>query len=502
MTTRHPLLGTLLLAGLALLLAGPSVLAADEKLPPRPEALKYPELAFEVPDADGFRHVLKNGVVVYVAEDHALPLVNISIQLKIGSFLDPEGKAGLASLTGRMLRQGGAGDLDAAAFDERADFLAARLSSFTGDTGGGASLNCITPVLDEALDLFFSMLTAPRFEQDRIQVEKTNRLEAMKQRNDDAGDILAREWQWLMRGREHFTSRYPTKADLDAISREDMVAFHRKYWHPRNMLIAVSGDVDTRAILAELERRLAAFKAPGEEVPWPPPAPDFEPKPGIYHVEKDIPQAKVSIGHLAIRWTDWGAKDPYALRVMSHIFGDSGFTSRITKRIRSDEGLAYSARAVYSIGTYWPGVFRITYQSKNSTVALAGKIAFEELHRIQASPVSEEELETARSAIIDSFPRRFNSPASTLSNFVRDEWLGRPHDYWSKYRERIAAVSRADVQRVAKQYLHPDRMVFLLVGKWAEIEPGDPDGRAKMADFGQPVTHLPLRDPLTLEPLP
>ncbi|GAB4373846.1 MAG: pitrilysin family protein [Acidobacteriota bacterium] len=499
-TTRMRVLAAALAALGLVLGAGTAIAATGEKIPPRPEQLRYPKLAFDVPEADGFRHVLSNGVVVYVAEDHDLPLVNVSVRVKVGSFLDPEGKTGLASITGRMLRQGGAGDLDAAAFDERADFLAAQISSYTGDTGGGAGLNCITPVLDEALDLFFSMLVSPRFDADRIEVEKTNRLEAMKQRNDDAGDILAREWQWLMRGREHFTSRYPTKADLDAITREDMIAFHRRWWNPRNMLITVSGDVDTKAILAQLERRLAAFGDRGESTPWPPPKPEFTPVPGLYHVEKDIPQAKVNIGHLTFEWTDWDAKDPYALRVMSHILGDSGFTSRITKRIRSDEGLAYSAWARFGIGTWWPGIFRVSYQSKSSTVALAAKLAFEEIRRIQAEPVSPDELDTARNSIIDSFPQRFNSPASTLSIFAEDEWIGRPHEYWTRYRDRIAAVGREDVQRVARQYLHPDRTVFLVVGRWDEIAPGDPDGRASMAEFGEP-THLPLRDPLTLEPI-
>ena len=493
---------TALVAAVAICIPGLApARAAGREIPPRPEKLSFPKLTFEVPEAEGYRHVLGNGVVVYVAEDHDLPLVNLSVRVKVGAFLDPEGKAGLASLTGRMLRRGGAGELDAAAFDERADFLAAQISSSTGDVGGEASLNCITPVLDESLDLFFSMLTAPRFDQDRIDVEKGNRLEAMKQRNDDAGSILSREWQWLIYGREHFSSRYPTKADLVAITRDDMIAFHRRWWNPRNMLIAVSGDVDTRQILAELERRLAAFGDRGEATPWPPPEPEFKPTPGIYHVEKDIPQAKVSIGHPSIKWTDWDARDPYALRVMSHILGDSGFTSRITKRIRSDEGLAYSAWARYGIGVWWPGTFRVVYQSKSSTVALAGKLAFEEIHRIQNEPVSPDELDTARNSIIDSFPQRFNSPASTVSTFVTDEWLHRPHDYWTEYRDRIAAVDREDVQRVARKYLHPDQTVFLIVGRWTEIEPGDPDGRARMADFGREVHHLPLRDPLTLEPI-
>lgn len=476
--------------------------AASEKIPAHPSKLSFGELDFEVPDAEPYRHELSNGVVVYVAEDPSLPLVNVSIQLKIGSFLDPEEKPGLASMTGVMLRRGGAGDMPPREFDERVDFLAAQMSSFTGDTGGGASLNCITPVLDEAMTLFFTMLREPRFDEERFGIEKTNALENLKQRNDDASDILSREWTWLMRGRDHFTGEYWTKSTVEAIGRDDLVGFHEKYWTPENMIIAVSGDVETDEILERLERELEAFGDEGAEASWPPPAPKHEPDPGVYYVEKDIPQARVFIGHLSSQWDRWDDPDAYALRVMSHILGDSGFTSRMTKRIRSDEGLAYSAGARYAIGNYWPGTFRVSFQTKSSTVALAKKIALEEIRKIQSEPVTDVELATAKGALVDSFPGRFNSPASIIGTFVSDEWLDRPHSYWSAWRDRIESVTPEDIQRVAKEYLHPEKMVTLIVGRWEEVVEGDPDGRASMTALGaDDAVRLPLRDPLTLEPL-
>jgi predicted Zn-dependent peptidase len=399
-----------------------------------------------------------------------------------------------------MLRRGGAGELDAAAFDERADFLAANISSFGGDTSSAASMNCITPVLSECLGLFFDMLQKPRFDEERLKIEKNTRLENYKQRNDDAGDILSREWQWLLRGREHFTSRYGTQTTLDAISREDLIAFHEKYWVPANMQIAISGDVDTKAILAELEKRFATYESVGKATDWPPPAPDFTPTPGLYHVEKDIPQAKVYIGHLSTQWQDWSDEDMYALMVAGHIFGESGFTSRITKRIRSDEGLAYSAGAAIQRGTYWPGYFRVSFQTKSRTVALAAQIALEETRRLQSEKVSQDELDTARNALIESFPQSFNSAGSIVGTFIGDEWIDRPQEFWDKWRERVAAVDAGDVQRVAKKYLRPDEVIFLVVGKWEDILPGDENGRASMAEFGaDKAVELPLRDPVTLE---
>ncbi|MDQ7088186.1 MAG: pitrilysin family protein [Acidobacteriota bacterium] len=442
-------------------------------------------------------------MVVYVGEDHALPLVDLSITVRAGAFLDDPAKPGVATLTGRMVRRGGTKTLSAEDFDEKADFLAAQISSFGGDISSGASFNCTTQTLDACLDLFFDMIQNPAFEVERLDLEKENILEGLKQRNDDAGTILGREWGWLMRGRDHFTARQLTAAELDAITRDDLVAFHKKYWLPKNMMVTVSGDVDTGAILDTLAKRFAPWKSEGPEVPWPPAAPDHTPRPGVYYVDKDIPQGKVYIGHLGIQDENWNHPDRFAVALMNEILGGGGFTSRITNRVRSDEGLAYSAGSVYRVGRFWPGMFRIVFQSKSATVPLAAKIALEEVRRIQNEPVSQEELDIAKAAFIDTFPQAFESIESIVNTFADDEYTGRPRDYWKKYRDRVRAVTAKDVQKAARKYLHPDQVVFLVVGKWDEIVKGDPDGRATMKEFFEGrATRLPLRDPLTLEPLP
>ena len=488
-----------MIAALALT-ALPAVLA---EVPAHPSELKYGPLDFKVPDPAKYRHELPGGMVVYVGEDHALPLVDLSITVRAGAFLDDPAKPGVAALTGRMLRRGGTKTLSAEAFDEKADFLAAQITSFASDTSSGASFNCTTQTLDACLDLFFDMVRNPAFDSERLALEKENILEGLKQRNDDAGTILRREWGWLMRGRDHFTSRQITAAELDSVSRDDLVAFHEKYWLPKNMMVTVSGDVNTEAILGTLAERFAGWKSEGPDVPWPPKAPAHSPTPGVYYVDKDIPQGKVFIGHLGMQDADWSNPDRYAVAVMNEILGGGGFTSRITNRVRSDEGLAYSAGSRYSVGRFWPGAFRIVFQSKSATVPLAAKISLEEVRRIQSEPVSKEELNIAKASFIDTFPQAFESIESIVNTFANDEYIGRPHDYWKKYRDRVRAVTAKDVQQAAKKYLHPDQVVFLVVGKWDEIVKGDPDGRATMKEFFDgKATRLPLRDPLTLEPLP
>ncbi len=495
-----------LLAALATALALPAAAASKKArkggVPDHPSKLSFAPLEFSVPSPDGYRHELPGGIPVWIAEDHDLPLATVAVTLRAGSFLEGEGETGVASTTGAMLRQGGTTALSPEEFDEKADFLAANVSAFTGDTRGGATINCTTNVLDECLDLLFDMMRNPRFDEKRLEIRKDDLLEGIKQRNDDAGSILGREWAWLLYGEDHFSTRQLTGAEVEALSSDTLRAWHAKYWRPDLMMFTVAGDVDTKSILAGLASRVEGWSAEGPDVPWPPPAPTHEAGPGVYHVEKDIPQGKVRIGHRSVKWDDYSDKRFYAAMVMNDILGGGGFTSRMVKRIRSDEGLAYSAGSSFGIGTYWPATFAINYQSKNATVAFAAQIAIGLVETIRTDLVSEEELRVAKGSFIDSFPRRFESPAQVVSTFAEDEFSGRPHSYWSEYRDRIRAVTREDVRNAAKEFLHPDKFVFLVVGKWDEIAPGDPDGKASMAEFfGGEVTRLPLRDPMTLRPL-
>lgn len=484
------------LLALALLLASSRGLSAqDAPLPPRPDKIAFPPLAFEPPDPAKFRRELPGGVVVFLIPDRSLPLIDVRFQFRCGSYLEPVGKEGLASAMGSMLRTGGAGDLDAAKLDEEIDFLAAQIGTGAGETELTASLDTLSQNLDKSLDLLVAILRRPRFQKDRFELWKSEVLESLKQRNDDAGDILEREWSTLMYGREHYKGREVTKTSLDGLTEADLKGFHAKWIHPANLVVGVSGDFEPEAMMQKLNAALAGWTA-GEKAPLPP-APTFQLVPGVYHVEKDIPQGKVHIGMRSIKRDD---PDYHALMVMSRILGAGGFTSRIMRRVRSDEGLAYDAGAALIPGVYFPGEFQASFQSKSLSVAYATKLIFEEIEKIRTAPVGADELDVARGGIIETFPKQFESPAQTLSVFMADQLSGRTFQWWKEYREKIKAVTPADIQRVAAKHLDAKSMVILVVGKWSDIVAGD--SHAKFADFFEgKATELPLRDPLTLEPI-
>ena len=484
---------------LALALCLGSSRAAVADIPPRPEEIQFAPLKFEPPKASDFRHELSNGVVVFLAPSKEFPLINMTLNFKGGGFLDPDDKVGLASAMGAMIRRGGAASMSASELDEEFDFLAAQVSSTAGGTQSGASLNCLKSNLDACMKLFVAMVREPGFQQDRLDLYKSEVIEALKQRNDDADPILSREWNALMYGREHFESTEPTLQSIQSITRDDLMAMHKRIFHaaPGNMYIAVTGDFEIKDMLDRLEKAFGDW-SPGEAV-GDPPAPNASFQPGIYHVEKDIPQGKVYIGIRGIKRDD---PDYFPMLIMNHILGGGGFTSRITNRVRSDEGLAYSAGSSMQPRIWYPGEIRASFQSKNATVALATKIILEEMTRIAGALVTEQELEVSKNSFIETFPRTFESKAGMLALFVSDEMTNRPKDFWQTYRDRVRAVTIEDIQRVAKKYLKPEQMAIMVVGKWDDIAAGDINKRATMNEFfGGQVTHLPLRDPLTLEPM-
>jgi len=503
-----------LAAALTLGTRAPAAGAAD--IPGRPEQLTFPPLKYAPPRAAQYRVRLSNGIAAYLVPDRTLPLVTVSVIMRLGPDLDPPGKEGLAATMVGLLTRSGTKTLTAEQLEDRVAALGAQLESGMGGGGGmfglgglpisgsesRVTLNLLAKDLDEGLGLLTECLKGAAFQEDRLKLRVDQQLANMKQRNDATADLEEREWGFLMRGEGHWSNRYSTEASLEAITRDDLAALRNRYVGPKNFVLAVSGDFDRATMVKKLDKAFAGWPVPGEN-PGPPKPPAAPPTPGWYVVDKNVNQTRVSLGLPALDRYD---KDFYAAQVMNFILGGGGFTSRLVNRIRSDEGLAYSVRSTFEGGWYYADPWRAYFQTKARSTAWAVSIALTEIGRIRDSLVTPEEIQTAKSSFIEGFPARFPSAQAIAGALAAEEVTGRYQKdpaCFTDYAARIGAVTAQDVQRVARRLLDPSKMAFLMVGNAQEM--ALPDGKhdvtlAKLAG-GEP-RRVPLRDPMTMKPMP
>ena len=487
------------IAVLALVLGAPLLRGQD--LPDHPDKLKYPPLQFEVPDAAKIRTTLSTGTPAYLLEDASLPIVDLKIFIRGGTFNDPPGKAGVADLTADLMRTGGTTTRDPNAVDEEIDFLAANVAIGVDDLSGSASLSILSKDLDKGLEILMDLLRNPAFRQDKLDTLKAQTLDMLKSRNDRTASIEAREVNLLFYGPDYPINRIATKASIDSITREDLKAFHAGWVHPSRFIVAATGAFKKDEFAAKLEAAFKQWPPVAEPASGPVTAPKVihEAKPGIYCFNKEgknITQGRVTMGHLGV---DVHHPDVQAIRVMSYILGAGGFSSHLMQRVRTQEGLAYDVRSDLRPGLVYPFPFKIVFQSKNESCAYAAKLCLEEVERIRKEGVSAEELKAAQAFYLDAFPGLFfSTKMQTASTFAQAELLGFPKDYYTSYREKIAKLSPDDIRRAAQEHLHPAKFAWVVVGNLPAIEAGDGTHAVKLADLGT-IIPVPLADPFTLE---
>ncbi len=484
----------------ALILGGGLLVA--QTIPVRPENLGFAPVVFKTPLAKDLKTKLKNGIPAFLApnEKEGTPLVRVTVSWRGGGYLDPKGKEGLAQLFGSQLVQGGNAKLEPAKLEDRLEALAATLTANCGDTSGTLSLQVLEKDVDAGLDLLLQTLETPVFSQDRLDLAKRQARQALSRRNDAVTSIATYQLNFLLFGEDHFASSDPTAASLDGITREELQAFHARLLHPRNLVVSAAGAFDRKVMLEKLNRSLGALKpGPKAEVSPKVPVPSVVRKPGIYLTDKDAPQAMVNWAMPGLRRqeADW-----HAAFVMNQLLGGGGFTGRLMKTIRSNEGLTYGVYSALGAGPYWQGDVLGRMQTKNRSVAHALRLALVEMQKLKDAPPSDEELRVIKDGIIESFPSQWSGKQAVASRFAEEALQGWPEDWWADYREKIQAVTPADVQRMAKKYLDFEKLVILAVGKADEIEAGDPDHPGTLQGVAKlPFQKVPLRDPQTLKPM-
>ncbi len=441
---------------------------------------RFPPLR-EVDIPEVVSHTLSNGMELYLLEDHDLPIINGFASIRTGNLFDPPEKIALAGITGEVLRLGGTVSRTGPEIDEELESMAASVETSIGETSGSANFWTLKENIDRVLVIYADVLMNPAFRQDKLDLIKQQVRSGIARRNDDPGGIATREFTNLTYGRQTPYGWSLEYEHVDRIEKEDLEDFFERYFFPANIKLAIYGDFSSDEMKAKVEK---VFENWTVQQPSVPPFPEVERKDkgGFYLAEKqDVNQSNIRIGHLGGLRND---KDYPALRVMASILG-GGFKSRLFQRIRSDLGLAYSVGASWGANYNHPGIFRVGMATKSESTVQAIEEVMGEIERIRAEPVTDAELRTAKDSVLNSFVFNFDTKGKTLGRLMRYLYWDYPTDFIFQYRDKLAAVTKADVQRVAKEYLHPKSMKLVVVGK-----PSDFD--RPLEDLGEEVHKIDL----------
>ncbi len=431
---------------------------------PSYKGLKYPPMPqVRIPEPATF--TLSNGMRVFLLEDHELPLVRGLALVRTGNLFDPPDKRGLADLTAGVLRSGGTKAKTGDQIDEELENIAGSVESSMDETSASMSFSALKETSDAVLQEFKDVMTDPEFRQDKLDLMISQARSGIARRNDDPDGIPDRELMSILYGRDNSYGWTIEYEHLDRIHREDLIQFYRRYYFPKNIILAVYGDFSTPEMRDKLEKLFGGWKVDPPAVP-PFPAVVGKPAPGVYLAEKpDVTQTFFSIGELGGTLRD---KDYPALQVASNILGQ-GFSSRLVSEIRTKLGYAYSVAAVWAANYNHAGTFRIVGSTKSATTTETIQAVRAEIDKLRSSEVTEPELEDAKQQVQNSFVFNFDSPSKTLNRAMRYEYFGYPKDFLFQYQKAIAAVTRADVLRVVKEHIHPESLAIVAVGNPKEF---------------------------------
>ena len=425
-----------------------------------PRTMTFKPVEFTPPEPA--RVVLDNGMVVYLLEDHELPLITVTATMTTGAWLDPADKIGLAGLTGAVMRTGGGGGLSAEQVEQELEHFAGDVGISIGAESGSASLDVLKKDFKRGLQIFAGLLRAPAFDPARVEIAKLQSLEGIRRRQDSPGSVVGREFLKLLYGADHPSARETTIASITKITRDDLVAFHRQTIHPNGMILGVTGDFDTREMVAALREAFGDWAKGSVPVLTIPDVPESEQaKPAVRYVGKETSQTHLRVGHLTIRETD---PDYVALAIANDILGGSSFRSRLFNDVRTKRGLAYSVGSRLMAGVHDQGVWLMRAETKQvSTQEVIGRFVAN-IERMRTELVTDQELAEAKEAYVNSFVFSFSSPSAVVSRLVELEHDGLPKDFLQQIREKVVKLTKEEVLAAAKKYLHPDRLKILAVG--------------------------------------
>ncbi|MBZ5655673.1 MAG: insulinase family protein [Acidobacteriia bacterium] len=408
---------------------------------------------------------LPNGMVIFLQEDHELPMIDGVARIRGGERSVPVGKTGLIDIYSEVWRTGGTKTRTGDQLDDYLEQRAAKVE--TGGTLDSTTISwsCLKEDFEDVFNVFDDLLKNPEFRADKIEIAKKGMYDGISRRNDDPGQIAGREVAKLAYGADSPYARVAEYATVAAVTREDLVKWHHTYVQPNSIILGVVGDFDAAKMEARLRQAFGSW-AKGAAAKDPEIAPKSV-KPGYYQVEKtDVNQSNIQMVMLG---TTRKNPDYYAISVFNEAFG-GGFSSRLFGDIRTTKGLAYAVGG--GIGTGWdhPGMLRLMVMTKSQSTVESIQALDEELADLPKHPINDEEIKRAKDAILNSFIFRFDSPGKVLQEKMAYEFYGYPLDFLENYQKEIEKVTKEDVARVAAKYIHRDQMAVLVVGNVSEFD--------------------------------
>jgi predicted Zn-dependent peptidase len=402
---------------------------------------------------------LANGIRVAYIQDAELPLVWVLGYFRGGSLFEPGDKAGLAQLTATVLRTGGTKSRGGDQINEELEFIAATVEAMGGSEFMTVTGNSLKKDFARLMEIYADLIMNPAFPQDKLDLARNQSLENMRRQWDRPAQVSNLLFQEKLYGSDSPYGRRATPATLKTVGREDLVAFHKRIFSPANLMLGIAGDVSIEEAKAVLNR---VFKGWAKtKVDLPEPGPLTERADGtVYYAYKDTPQANMYLGHLGVRRN---GPDQYTLEVLNNIFGGGGFTARLMKELRSNRGLTYGIYGGVMDGRD-RGAFMVGSQLKAAKFVEALGLIKGIIGDLQTKPVTDEEIETAKNSLINSFVFNFEQKTQVMSQVMTLKLQGYADSYLDTYIDNIRKVTKQDILEAAKKYMDPAKMIVVVVG--------------------------------------
>lgn len=443
-----------------ILLASGSVTFSADLEVEDPRTMTFEPVEFSPPEPE--RVVLDNGLVVYLLEDHELPLVTITTTMRTGGWLDPADKVGLAAMTGAVMRTGGGGGLSAEQVDAELEQFAGDIHIGIGRQSGSASLDVLSKDLNRGLEIFAGLIRSPAFEPARLELAKLQTIEGIRRRQDSPGSIVSREFTKALYGADHPTARESSVDSIKRLTRQDLIAFHRTTIHPNGMLLGVTGDFTKDEMLTSLRKVFGGWqKGAVPELKIPDVSEAAMSQSVVRFINKDTSQTHLRVGHLSIKESD---PDYVALAIVNDILGGSSFRSRLFNDVRTKRGLAYSVGSRLLTGMHDQGIWLMRAETKLTSTQDVIERFVANMERMREEPVTDAELAEAKEAYVNSFVFSFASSSAIVGRLIELEHDGLPKDFLQQLRAQVIQLTKDDVLAAAQKHLHPDRLKIIAVG--------------------------------------